>query len=284
VAIITLTSDIGLQDYLTGAMKGLLAQACPNHTVIDISHEILPFNFPQAAYLCKSALKWFPKKTSHFILVNLFDRKNVPYLLCVHEEQYFFCSDNGLITMILGVKPEIICQLDIPSVGNNTLSVVEGFSEAVRALEYGTPVTEIGNPVSSLMERNPLQPIMQESYIEGQVIYIDRFENVVVNVTKEQFESCRKGRGFKIFVMRDEFISRISESYADAPEGEKVAMFNTAGYLEIAINKGNAAGLFGLESYSKDAASYRSVRDSQFQKHLFYQTIRIHFENDYPTS
>lgn len=278
MAIITLTSDIGLQDYLTGAIKGLLAQTCPQHTVIDISHEILPFNFPQAAYLCKSALRWFPRKTCHFILVNLFDHKHTHYLLCEHNEQYFFCADNGLITMILGGKPDFLCQLDMPPVGNNTLSVINGFSEAVLALEYGTPVSEIGSPVTSLMERNPLQPIIQSTYIEGQVIYIDRFENVVVNITKEQFESSRKGRGFKICVMRDEFISRISDNYADAPEGEKVAMFNTAGYLEIAINKGNAAGLFGLESYSNDAASYRSVKDTQFQKHLFYQTIRIHFE------
>lgn len=283
MAIITLTSDIGLQDYLTGAIKGLLSQSCPNHAVIDISHEILPFNFPQAAYLCKSALPWFPKGSCHFILVNLFDHKNAPYLLCAHEGHYFFCADNGLITMVLGKIPEVICQLEMPAAGSNTLSVIQGFAEAVLALEYGTPVTEIGHPVTSLMERNPLQPITQNSYIEGQVIYIDRFENVVVNVTREQFETCRKGRAFKIFVMRDEFINRISEGYSDAPEGEKVAIFNAAGYLEIAINKGNAAGLFGLENYSKDAASYRSVRDSQFQKHLFYQTIRIHFEDASPS-
>jgi S-adenosylmethionine hydrolase len=279
VAIITLTSDIGLQDYLTGAIKGLLAQNCPDHRVIDISHEILPFNFPQAAYLCKSALKWFPRKTCHFILVNLFDHKNTHYLLCEHQGQYFFSADNGLITMILDGKPEVISRLEMPPVGNNTLAVISGFAEAVLALEYGTPVSEIGHPVDTLVERNPLQPIVQNTYIEGQVIYIDRFENVVVNITREQFEASRKGRGFRISVMRDEFISQISESYADAPEGEKVAMFNTSGYLEIAINKGNAAGLFGLESYSKDAASYRSVKDNQFQKQLFYQTIRVHFED-----
>lgn len=279
MAIITLTSDIGLQDYLTGAMKGLLAAVCPNHQVIDITHEILPFNLPQAAYLCKSALRWFPKGTCHFILVNLFDHTGGPYLLCVHEGQYFLCADNGLITMVLGSKPEVVVQLDISGAGSNTLSVVKGFAEAVLALEYGTPVHEIGTPATALVERKPLQPMTHETYLEGQVIYIDRFENVVVNITREQFEASRRGRQFKIYVMRDEFIERISESYTDAPEGEKVALFNTAGYLEIAINKGNAAGLFGLESYSKDAASYRSVKDSQFQKHLFYQTIRIHFES-----
>jgi hypothetical protein len=61
------------------------------------------------------------------------------------------------------------------------------------------------------------------------------------------------------------------------PEGNKVAMFNTAGYLEIAINKGNAAGLFGLQAYSREMDA-RGGAASQFQKHLFYQNIRIHFE------
>lgn len=278
MAIITLTSDIGLQDYLTGAVKGLLHQTCPQCTVIDISHEILPFNFPQAAYLCRSAIPWFPENTCHFILVNLFDRKHVSYLLCRYQKQYFFCADNGLITMILGTKPEEVCKLDFKPDGINTLSVIKGFSEAVLALDFGTPITEIGTPVKSITERNPLQPLMEEDYIEGQVIYIDRFENVVINITKEQFESCRKGRSFKIYVMRDEYISHISESYADVAEGSKVAMFNTAGYLEIAINKGNAAGLFGLQSFSHEAGSNRAGNANQFQKHLFYQTIRIHFE------
>lgn len=180
--------------------------------------------------------------------------------------------------MILGERPDEVCELDFKPDGINTLSIIKGFADAALALDFGTPLAEIGIPVKSIEERKPLQPLMNENYIEGQIIYIDRFENVVINVTKEQFESCRKGRSFKIFVMRDEFISHISDSYADVNEGGKVALFNTAGYLEIAINKGNAAGLFGLQNFSKDAESYRSTGDRQYQKHLFYQTIRIHFE------
>jgi S-adenosylmethionine hydrolase len=278
VAIITLTSDIGIQDYLTGAIKGLLHQICPTHTFIDISHEIPPFNFPQAAYLCKSAIGWFPKGTYHFILVNLFDQKNAPYLLCKHNGQYFFCADNGLITMIFGEIPKKIYKLNIAASGINTLHVIKGFAEAVLAIEFGTPLDEIGDTLTTITERKPLMPLVNEEYIEGQVIYIDRFENVVVNITREQFESSRKGRSFKIFVMRDDYISHISENYADVPEGGKVAMFNTAGYLEIAINKGNAAGLFGLQSYTRDADHFHGMGESQFHKHLFYQTIRIHFE------
>jgi S-adenosylmethionine hydrolase len=66
-------------------------------------------------------------------------------------------------------------------------------------------------------------------------------------------------------------IERISETYADVPEGEKLALFNSAGYLEIAINKGNAAGLLGLQGYSEKQSAH-------LQNRLFYQTIRIFFE------
>lgn len=277
MAIITLISDIGLQDYLTGAIKGMLHQTCPQHTIIDISHQVLPFNFRQAAYLCKSAFPWFPDNTCHFILVNLFDHKNARFLICRHRNQYFFCPDNGLITMILGNKPDEICELDLRVDGADTMGVIRGFAEAALALDYGTPLEEIGIAGVTIVERRPLQPLVEDDYIEGQIIYIDRFENVVVNVTREQFEACRKGRSFKIFVMRDDYISHISTTYADVPEGNKVAMFNTAGYLEIAINKGNAAGLFGLESYTRDNEN-TAASASQFQKHLFYQNIRIHFE------
>ena len=275
MAIITLTSDIGLQDYLVGSVKGMLHESCPDHEVIDISHEIAPFDFPQAVYLTRSALPWFPPGTCHFILVNLFDHKNAPYLLCYHKGHYFLCADNGLITMILNGTPEKIFRLHLNHQGFNTLHVIRQFADTTAALGRGIPPEELGEAADTLIERNPLQPILQADYIEGQVIYIDRFENVVVNITRDQFEACRKGRSFRIFVMRDDFIGHISQSYSDVPEGGKLAMFNTAGYLEIAINKGNAAGLFGLQSYSRDL---NGPGDAHLHKHLFYQTIRIHFE------
>jgi S-adenosylmethionine hydrolase len=117
--------------------------------------------------------------------------------------------------------------------------------------------------------------MLGSNWIEGQIIFIDHFENVVVNITRDDFEAQRKGRSFKIVFKRDEVIDKISETYADVPEGEKTAIFNAAGYLEIAINKGNAAGLFGLQGYADKGGS----APSQFhQSRLFYQTVKIHFE------
>ena len=113
--------------------------------------------------------------------------------------------------------------------------------------------------------------MLGENWIEGQIIFIDHFENVVVNITREAFEVQRKGRKFSIAFKRDEVIDKISDTYTDVPEGEKLALFNSAGYLEIAINKGNAAGLLGLQGFSERQSSH-------IQNRLFYQTIRVYFE------
>lgn len=273
--VITLTSDIGLQDYMVGAIKGELFQLCPGSWVFDISHQVAPFNFPQAAYLCRSAVAHFPPGSFHFILVNLFDKKQDHFLLAQHGGRYFCCADNGLLNMIIEAAPEKVVQL-LPdrTAPKNTIAVTRLFAAAVNKVLAGTTLEDIGPLTTAYVQRNSPQPMISDQWMEGQIIYIDNFENVVVNITREQFEEQRKGRGFRIYVMRDEFISNISESYADVPEGSKLALFNTAGYLEIAINKGNAAGLFGLQSFDREQLK----KETYYQNRLFYQTVRILFE------
>jgi len=144
----------------------------------------------------------------------------------------------------------------------------------VNQLVNGESIKDIGIPDVPFLEKNHLQPLLDNNYIEGQIIFIDTFENVIVNITHEQFEEQRRGRSFRIVFKRDEVIDRISESYADVSEGEKLALFNSAGYLEIAINKGNAAGLFGLKGFSEKANQVSNMIQSQ----LLYQTIKVFFE------
>ncbi len=126
-------------------------------------------------------------------------------------------------------------------------------------------------PDVNYVQKNHLRPLLDNNWIEGQIIFIDNFENVIVNITQEQFEEQRKGRKFRIVFKRDEVIDRISESYADVPEGEKLALFNSAGYLEIAINKGNAAGLFGLKGFSEKNGRFRySAKPTALPNHTEY--------------
>lgn len=272
--IITLTSDIGLQDYLTGAIKGLLLQHCADAQVVDISHHISPFNLPQATYICRSAFRYFPEGTYHLVLNNLFDRKTDYLLMGRHNNQFILCADNGLLTMIAGGMPDEVYRIPLdPAENRNTLNMVAVMARALSKLTKGAPPSETGALTSEITVKNNLQPLTGEDYIEGQILHIDNFENVIVNITREQFDEQRKGRKFAILFRRDEMITQVSETYADVPEGQKLALFNSAGYLEIAVNKGNAAGLFGLQGFRRD-----QLQQGAYQQLSFYQTVRILFE------
>jgi len=273
--LLTLTSDIGHQDYLVAAVKAQLLQIDPAFTIIDISHNIAPFNYPQTAYICRSAFKNFPDFTYHIILVNLFEKKPDQLLLAFHNNQYLLCADNGLLNMILEEKPEMVIGIPLDKAATkNTTYCVGVMGKVVNQLARGESIQNIGIPDISYIEKNHLRPLLDNNWIEGQIIFIDNFENVIVNITREQFEQQRRGRSFRIVFKRDEVIDRVSETYADVQAGEKLALFNSAGYLEIAINKGNAAGLFGLKGFSEKTSKAEGILQNQ----LFYQTVRVYFE------
>lgn len=275
MAIVTLTTDIGNQDYLVGAVKGKLLQANKQFNIIDITHHLSPFNYPQAAYVAGHAIENFPSGSFHIVLVNLFDNKPEHMLLAYHNDQYIACADNGLLTMILEDEPQMVVALPMDGTRQkNTLYCTEVIANAFEELIKGKDFKSIGKPVDIQIKRS-FKPKLGPDYIEGHIIFIDSFENVVVNITREDFESQRMQRNFRIVFKRDEVIEKISESYADVAEGEKLAFFNSAGYLEIAINKGNAAGLLGLQGFSERQSQYAQQPFSQ--KNLFYQTVKILF-------
>ncbi len=268
--LLTLTTDIGEKDFLAGAIKGQLLRYQQDFNIIDITHSLSAFNYPQAAYICRHAIRNFPSGTFHLILVNIFDEASDYLLLAEHNGHFIGCADNGLLTMILGEEPQKVVKVALDQqTQKSTLFFTNAFAKAVHGLHNGKTIEEVGDVEVKIKVKNALRPMVGDNWIEGQIIFIDNFENVIVNISKIDFEEQRKGRNFSIVFKRDEVIEKISNSYADVPEGEKLAFFNSAGYLEIAINKGNAAGLFGLQGFSEK--QYLNNR-------LFYQTVKVFFE------
>jgi S-adenosylmethionine hydrolase len=268
--LLTLNTDIGSADFLVGAIKGQLLQLIPGVQLVDISHHLPSFNYPHTAYIGKNTLRHFPSGTFHLFLVNMFDSPSNQMLLAEHNGHFIGCADNGLLTMILEDTPQKVIALRTDeSHQQNILNYTRIFGSAMQRLIEGETLEELGELTTEYNVRNPIRPGFGDNWIEGQIIYIDHFENVIVNITKPDFEAHRKGRQFSIVFKRDETIDRISQHYADVSEGQKLAFFNAAGYLEIAVNKGNAGGLFGLQSIS----------DNPFHTdRVFYQTVKIFFE------
>ena len=275
--VITLTSDIGQRDFLGGAVKGQLLQVNPQFNIVDITHELAPFNYPQAAYVCGNAIKNFPVGTCHLLLVNLFNEKPEHLLLAEHNGHYIGCADNGLLTIILGELPQKVVALALdPLAPKNLLYFAKVFAKAFHEIDNGKKLEQIGDDTVSIHVKNSLRPLVGPDSIEAHIIFIDNYENVIVNITRDDFEEQRKGRAFKIIFKRDEVIDKISDTYADVPEGEKLAFFNAASYLEIAINKGNAAGLFGLKGFSEN--QQKQGQQQYLNNMLMYQMVKVHFE------
>jgi S-adenosylmethionine hydrolase len=178
--------------------------------------------------------------------------------------------------MIVGEKPEEIFSISITKTkAVGVLNCTAAFAEILRLIENGAALEEIGEPVSSVEEKYPFRSTAGPNWIDSQIIFIDQFENVVINLTKEEFEEHRKGRKFKIVLptRNENGIERISENYASVEQGERLAWFNSAGYLELAINKGNLAGLFGLRRFSGG-----TTLNALPQNKLMYERVKIFFE------
>lgn len=269
--VLTLSTDFGQSDYLNGAIKGQLITTVPHCTIADITHQLSPYNYQQSAYICKSAFKYFPAETFHIVLINFFESAPKYVLICEHNEQYIICPDNGIITMITGTKPKNIFAISMAINSKATLlQCTQVIAEAIEKIIHGKSLHSIATAISIIDEKYPMRSASGPDWIESQIIFIDNFENVVVNLTKEEFEELRQNRKFRIVLMRNsEFIEKISDHYAAVQPGENMAWFNSAGYLEIAINKGNVAGLFGLQGYTENTPA--------MQNRLVYQTVRILF-------
>ncbi len=271
--IITLTSDIGQQDFLIGAIKGQLYSAMPNVSVVDITHYLPQDNFAHAAYICSNAFKYFPTDAFHLILLNVFDTNSDHFVLAKINGQCIICPDNGIISMIADGIPQQM--VTIPIINARTLTeITQLITNAIAALINGKSMKEIGTEGLMILEKSMLRPMIGADWMEGQILFIDNFENAVINITEAEFEKERKGRKFKIIFKRNEVVDKISNNYAAVNEGESLAWFNSAGYLELSINKGNVAGLFGLENFNEKMHKQGTTPQNKW----VYQTVRIFFE------
>ena len=271
--ILTLTTDIGQRDYLVGAIKGQFVNLMPTVNICDITHYLSQTNFPQAAYTCNNAFRYYPPGTFHLIIVNLFDSPSKHLVAAKHKEQYIICPDNGILTMITGNKPKEMVAIEIDK-AQTLLEITQQVAWKIAAIHDAKKLAEGGPAISDIVEKYPLRATIGPNWMEGQILFIDNFENVVINITREEFAEQRKGRSFKIVFKRNETIDTISDNYTSVSESEKLAWFNSAGYLEIALRNGNMAGLFGLQGFNEQMQQTGSATDNKW----FYQTVRIFFE------
>lgn len=243
MACITLLSDLGLQDASVAVARGIFMQHAPGRQLVDISHDVMPFHTGEAAYLLDAAYKNFAPGTCHIILFDLFSSREPKLILCEHDGHYFVAPDNGVLPLALGTD-------QLTAWHCHTFSKEQTFIDWLQQAGRVLPALSTG---STLLTPLTLKPAPKEYLPEitlhtahCDVAHIDRFENVVLNIRKRQFDEFCQNRLFSVQFREVEQINEISAGYTDVKEGNKLLRFNSNGYLEISINRGKAASLFGL--------------------------------------
>ena len=263
--IITLTTDFGIKDHFIANIKGAILTELQQVNIIDISHQISPFNILEAAYIIQNSYKSFAVGTIHIIGVDSELNPENKHLVVKFEGQYFICADNGIMSMAcLNIEPEKIVEINIHDKLISNFSVLDVFVKVACHISRGGKLEVIGKSIDKIKSVKNLTPFINESknQIIGNVIYIDNYGNVITNITRSFFREISKSREFEISVRSYKF-KKIHSKYSDIVnfsideskrnnDGQALAIFNSSLNLEIAIYKSNpvnfgtAASLMGL--------------------------------------
>ncbi|MCB0478533.1 MAG: SAM-dependent chlorinase/fluorinase [Crocinitomicaceae bacterium] len=262
MGILTLTTDMGHQDHYVAVVKGKILTDIPSANIIDISHNVSPFDILEASFLIKNVLKDFPSGTIHIIgvdpepVIDFKDetRSSIPKIV-VYNEQIFIGNDSGIFSLILEHhKAQKIYRItDYNKPEHLRFPTKSIFADVACRILNGEKPEDLGEEIDYLKKAISIQPVIEENMIRGSVIYIDHYGNAITNITEKLFKDIGKGNPFILnFKSEDYVIDEISKSYNDVSSGEKLALFSSTGHLEIAINKGvesnggSAVSLLGL--------------------------------------
>lgn len=246
MAVITLLTDFGTKDYYVSMFKGDLLMACPSVQLVDISHDIPSYDINTAAFFLKNTYHRFPKNTIHIIRVceNGLDKEKL--IAVKYNNYYFIAPDNGILTLALEDKPELVIEIDTKQVKLDNMS--DFYCRAVKEIIFNNNIGSLGKSTNNYVEKKNILPIIEKDSITGRVIYVDKYGNIISNIRKEDLERYNINETkFRVQYRRSDFIETIVKNYADVPPGNALARFNSIGYFEIGIYQGNASQLLGMD-------------------------------------
>jgi S-adenosylmethionine hydrolase len=265
MSIITLTTDFGLKDHFVGSLKGKLISEYSEVQIVDISHDVDLFNISEASYIINASYNSFPKGTVHLIGIDSERTHESKHIALQWNDHFFICADNGILSILTQkIIPQKIVEINIHDRLPDGSTDLDVFVKVACHLSKGGALSVIGKEIQQIKIVNELQAVIASDFnsIKGYVVYIDHFGNCVTNISKKMFAEIGKNRSFEI-KFGNKNIKKIHTSYSDFKvsekytlkdfEGEKLALFNEADFLEIAIYKsnpqtvGSAKSLLGLK-------------------------------------
>jgi hypothetical protein len=244
--ILTLTTDFGPSDNYVGAMKGVILGICPRVQIVDICHQVTPFEIAEGAYTIAQACACFPKKTVHVVVVDPGVGTARRPILVEAEGQYFIGPDNGVLSMVYSREKHKVRLIANEEYFRKPVSATfhgrDIFAPVAAHIAAGVAPARMGKPIGDYLQPDFVTPQRSGKRTwTGRILKIDRFGNLVTNFHIRDFED--QGRAFVTIGRRK--ISTLVRTYAEARPGELVLIVGSSGYLEVSVNQGSAAKQVG---------------------------------------
>jgi S-adenosylmethionine hydrolase len=251
--MITLTSDFGLKDTYVAEMKGVILTLNPQATIIDVTHSVEKFNIRLGAFMLASAAPYFPKDTIHIAVIDPGVGSERRAILIQTKKGFFVGPDNGVLLLAAQNQGiEHLYEISNPKFMLSKVSstfhgrdvfapVAAHLDKGVKASDFGPEVTEATSPKFAGVER-------RNNSLTGEVWHLDDFGNIITNISQKDLLQNRV-----IKVKLRGVLQKISfgKTYTQVNTHEPLALIGSHGFLEIALNQGNAAEKFHAKAGDK---------------------------------
>lgn len=251
--LITLTTDFGQSDHFAGAMKGAILSIAPRARIVDITHEIAPYDLNEAAFVIAQAWKYFPKRTIHVVVVDPGVGSERRPILAEAAGHFFITPDNGVLSMIYDAAPHKVRVISNPKLARKQVSRTfhgrDIFAPAAAHLARGVPAAQFGKIIHDYIRSFLVKPtrLSRRDWC-GIVLKVDRFGNLITNLHIDDFPDVKT----QPIELRAglERIHRLALTYSEAAIGELFAIVGSSGYIEVAANQASASKILGCEAGS----------------------------------
>lgn len=251
-SIVALVTDFGVKDNFVGVMKGVISGINPRAQVIDITHEICRYSVRQAAFILWQSFKYFPYET---VFLGIVDPGvgSLRLPIAIKSKHYFFVGpDNGILSMAAqsdGINNAVVLQKEKYFCKNisHTFHGRDIFAPVAAYLAGGLPLSKLGKYIDDIQEMPFPLPSVNARTLEGKIVYIDRFGNLITNIKKDILEKFLQGEKF-IAHLNGKPIKRINLFYEQENSKEPFFVVGSFSFLEVCLNQKSAKDYFSIDS------------------------------------
>lgn len=249
--LITLTTDFGQTDHFVGVMKGVILGIAPRARIVDISHEIAPYNLTDASFVIVQAWRYFPKGAIHVVVIDPGVGSSRRPLLAEAGGHFFVAPDNGVLSMIYEASPHKVRAITNPKLMRKEISRTfhgrDVFAPAAAHLASGIAAAQFGKLIRDYVRTWNTKPLrLAEQVWRGAILKADRFGNLITNFQIDEFAGI-KTRPFELRAGTAR-IRRLALNYAETEIGELFVIAGSSGYVEIAANQASAEERLGCNA------------------------------------